>query len=105
LPKSASQTGRARATKLRELDKNREPSRRDAGRRPERSQPRPRGGEDELYPPVARHAEDLSGHAWTDGQGFVRVRNPKGTIRGCVERSDLNDLFDEGWVLDDAKLE
>jgi hypothetical protein len=49
--------------------------------------------------------KNLSGHAWTDGQGFVRVRNPKGTIRGCVERSDLNDLFDEGWVLDDAKLE
>ena len=45
--------------------------------------------------------KSLSGRALAEGNGLVRVVNPEGTIRRWVERSEVEALFDAGWVLED----
>lgn len=45
--------------------------------------------------------KNLSGRALSEASGLVRVRKPDGTIRKWVERSEVEAMFDAGWVLDD----
>lgn len=50
-----------------------------------------------LYTP-----KNLSGRALSEANGFVRVRSPDGSIRKGVEREEVGDLLDAGWLLDDS---
>jgi IS30 family transposase len=45
--------------------------------------------------------KNLSGRAAAEARGSVRLRKPEGRDRRWVERSAVDALLDEGWVLDD----
>jgi hypothetical protein len=45
--------------------------------------------------------KNLSGRAFAEARGLVRVHNPDGSIRKWVERLEVEALFDAGWVLED----
>jgi hypothetical protein len=46
--------------------------------------------------------KNLSGRALSEAMGLVRVRLPDGSIRKAVEREEVEDLLDAGWILDDT---
>lgn len=43
--------------------------------------------------------KNLSGRAFAEARGLVRLRNPDGTIEAWFERAQVDDLLDEGWTL------
>jgi hypothetical protein len=43
--------------------------------------------------------KNLSGRAFAEAHGLVRVRDPDGTICRWVERPDVDPLLDKGWTL------
>ena len=45
--------------------------------------------------------KNLSGRALAEARGLVRIRNLDGTIRTWVEREEVEERFDAGWLLDD----
>jgi hypothetical protein len=45
--------------------------------------------------------KNLSGRARAEATGLIRVRNSDGTRRVWVERSEVEALFDDGWLLDE----
>ena len=45
--------------------------------------------------------KNLSGRAGAEETGLVRVRNSNDTRRVWVERSEVEALFDDGWLLDE----
>jgi len=45
--------------------------------------------------------KNLSGRARTEASGLVRIQSLDGTRRVWRERSEVEALLDEGWLLDD----
>jgi hypothetical protein len=46
--------------------------------------------------------KNLSGRALFEASGLVRVRRPDYSVRKAVERGQVEDLLDLGWILDDT---
>jgi hypothetical protein len=43
--------------------------------------------------------KNLSGRAFADARGLVRVRNPEGTLTSWRERAEVEAFFEAGWTL------
>jgi hypothetical protein len=43
--------------------------------------------------------KNLSGRAFAEARGLVRVRNPEGTVCGWRERAEIDALLEAGWLL------
>ena len=43
---------------------------------------------------------NLGGRAYTEATGLVRIRTPDGKNRLWVERADVEQRIEEGWILD-----
>jgi hypothetical protein len=86
--------------KLLERDKNQHVSQRDLGRTTNRPPPTESGQRGDPYLAWLDSPKNLSGRGLADARGLVRVRNPDGTIRAWVERSDIDAVLDQGWTLE-----
>jgi len=84
---------------LHERDKARELAQTGASRTALRSPPAKPGRDFDPYLDWLDAPKNLPGRALAEASGLVRVRNPDGTIRQWVERSQVDQLLVEGWTL------
>jgi hypothetical protein len=92
------EAGRERRT-LRERDNNDRLSQQGAGRGTERSLPTDRARGLDPYRAWLETPKNLSSRALADASGLVRVCDRDGTIHAWAERSDVDDMLDQGWTL------
>lgn len=85
--------------KLRERDNNQRPSQKDAGRETERSLPTELARGLDPYRAWLDSPKNPSSRGLAAASGLVCVRNRDGTIHAWVERSEVDDMLDQGWTL------
>jgi hypothetical protein len=48
---------------------------------------------------MARYPKEPVRPAFAEARGFIRVRNPEGTLCAWHERSEIDALLEAGWLL------